>query len=256
MSCSFPPEIFDHITECLSGHSTALKACCLVSKSWVPRTRKYLFADIRFVGYRESTIQSWVEIFPDPSNSPARCTRDLRILEPLPQNESPWIRSFNRVEKLFVSAFNWGTSETSLVLLHGLSPTLKSFHLFHCSIPTPEIFNLVCSFPLLEDLTIRRRGAESDSDSDEWVAPSTSPKFTGTLHLIGQIFSTALLLLALPDGLHFTRIVLQCCVEDAGLVTDLVSRCSDTLESLCIDYRSSRAFHSALEVYHYLTAGA
>ena len=40
---SLPPEILDLIV----GHlcdKTALKTCCIVSKSWVPRNRAYLFA--------------------------------------------------------------------------------------------------------------------------------------------------------------------------------------------------------------------
>ena len=251
MSCSFPPEIFDLIIEYLYNDPTALKACCLVSRSWVPRTRKYLFADIRFHG-GNSTIRSWMETFPDPSNSPAHHTRHLRIREPLP-GKSAWIRSFHHVKKLLVSASDRGTGETSLVVLHGLSPTIRSFHLVHSSIPPSEIFNLICSFPLLEDLAIRCRKGKSNIDG--WVAPLTSPKFTGTLHLIEDIHSTALLLLALPGGLHFTKIVIQLSVGDAGSMTDLVSRCSDTLESLCVDYISLRAFPSVLEVYRYLTAG-
>ena len=252
MLCSFPPEIFDLIIEYLYDDPTALKACCLVSKSWVPRTRKCLFADIRFYGGK-STIRSWMDTFPDPSNSPAHHTRHLRIREPLP-GEAAWILSFHYIEKLMVSAPDRGTSKTSLVLLHGLSPTLRSLHLVHSSLPPSEIFNLICSFPLLEDLAIRRK--EGNSNSDGWVAPLTSPKFTGTLHLIEDIHSTALLLLALPGGLHFTKIVIQLSIGDAGSMTDLVSRCSDTLESLCVDYVSLRASPSVLEVNQCLTAGA
>ena len=241
MPCSLLPEIFDLIIEDLCDDPTSLKACCLVSKSWVPRTRTYLFAHIRFHGGR-STIRSWTETFPSSPSSPSHHTRDLRIYEPLP-DESTWIHSFNHVENLLVFAFGWGTSETSLVQLQRLSPTLKSLILIHPSISSTEIFNLVCSFPLLEDLTICRGEAESD-DSNEWVAPSTSPKFSGALHLIEEIRSTALLLLALPDGLHFTKIMVMCSTGDAGLLMDLVSRCSDTLEFLCIDYCTLSVFPS------------
>ena len=249
MSCFLPPEIFDLITEYLCNCPTALKACCLVSKSWVPRTKKHLFARIHF-GEGGSTIQSWVKAFPDPSNSPGHHTRDLGIYGP-PPGESTWIRSFHRIEKLSVFAFDSRTSETSLVQLHGLSPTLKSLYLIHFSIPTSEIFGLLCSFPLLVNFGLYHRGFESD-DSDLWVAPSTSPKFTGALHLFEVIRSTALLLLALPDGLHFTKIMVKCYAEDVGLLMSLVSKCSDTLESLCIDYCTPRAFHSAPDVCNIL----
>ena len=252
MSCSLPPEILDLIVGYLCDYPAALKTCCLVSKPWVPRTRKYLFAHVDFDAGR-FTIRSWVKAFPDLSNSPGHHTRDLRIYGPLPE-ENAWIHSFHNVEKLSVYALAWGTRETSLVVLHGLSPTLKSFYLIHSSIPSSKIFNLICSFPLLEDLMIRRKEAESKSNG--WVAPSTSPKLTGALYLIEEIRSTVLPLLALPDGLHFTKIMLTCTVGDAGLVMDLVSRCSETLEFLCIDYRPSSTFPSPLEVCSTLTFGS
>ncbi|KAF9789198.1 hypothetical protein BJ322DRAFT_1000595, partial [Thelephora terrestris] len=43
-----PPEILDLVTDNLSDEPSTLKACCLVSKSWVPRTRKHLFASVKF----------------------------------------------------------------------------------------------------------------------------------------------------------------------------------------------------------------
>jgi len=48
MSRSLPPEILDLIVDHLHDEPTALKACCLVSKSWVPRTWNHLFALVEF----------------------------------------------------------------------------------------------------------------------------------------------------------------------------------------------------------------
>ena len=51
------------------------------------------------------------------------------------------------------------------------------------------------------------------------------------------ISSTAYRLLELPNGLHFTKIVLGCYREaDFKSITDLVLECSDTLECLDINY--------------------
>ena len=52
----------------LHGQPTALKACCVVSKSWVPRTRKHLFARIEFHA-PTSPIEQWKNAFPDPPSS-------------------------------------------------------------------------------------------------------------------------------------------------------------------------------------------
>ena len=117
--------------------------------------------------------------------------------------------------------------KVSLFQLHGLAPTLRSLCLSHEFLPPLDVFNLVCSFPLLENVTLYRCGLQS---SDELVAPSTSPKVTGTLRLM------------------------NCPVEDAMSAMDLVSRCSDTLESFCVNNCSSSMFPSAPEVCRYLTA--
>ena len=186
------------------------------------------------------------------SKLPAQYTRDLTICEPL-NAESLWIRSFQRVGKLTVyTVWFKDSGEVSLVQLHGLSPSLQSLCLSHRSLPLSEVFTLACSFPLLQDLTVGRGGAENKSD--EWVSPSTSsPRFTGTLHLGGRIHSATRGLLDLPGGLRFKMVVLQCPVEDAKSAMDLVLRCSDTLESLFVTYSSLGMFPSSPEVCQCLT---
>ena len=91
-----------------------------------------------------------------------------------------------------------------------------------------------------------RLGTHDDIAADEWDAPLTSPKLTGTLQLGGEIRSILCRLLDLPSGLRFSKIIFGCRVEDAAFTRDLMVRCSDTLESLCIDRLSSGAFPSAL----------
>src|SRR6266540_1354321 len=73
----FPPEILDYILDFLHKEPETLKQCCLVSKSWVPRTRQYLFSDIGF--YSARTLKSWNNTFPDPTNSPAHHVSTLVI---------------------------------------------------------------------------------------------------------------------------------------------------------------------------------
>jgi len=80
---SLPPEILDLTVDHLHDEPIALKACCLVSKSWVPRTREHLFARVEFRG-TELPVERWKKNFPDPSNSPVHHTRTL--LHSLPSN--------------------------------------------------------------------------------------------------------------------------------------------------------------------------
>jgi hypothetical protein len=67
MSSSLPPEILDLIFDHLRDEPTTLKTCCIVSKSWIHRTRKHLFARVA----SKFHIKLWKKVFPDPSNSPA-----------------------------------------------------------------------------------------------------------------------------------------------------------------------------------------
>lgn len=235
---SLPPEILDLIVDHLHNEPIALKACCVVSKSWVPRSRRFIFARVEFDSVR-SSIGLWTKAFPDPPNSPAHFTRSLRIhsLGVVSANVCTWIRSFFHIEELVVNTFGWGGPYgISPVQLHGLSPTLKSLHLSRVSTPMSEILDLVCSFPLLEDLSLHSETPESHTE--RWTTPPISPKLTGSLLLNGENRSIIRGLLGLPDGLRFSSIRVGCYVDDADskMITELISKCSDTLESLYIGY--------------------
>jgi len=243
MSRSLPPEILDLTIDHLHDGPATLKACCLVSKSWIPRARQHLFTHAKF-DELVSPIESWMKAFPDPSRSPAHHTRTLtilglRLITAASTDVGRWIRAFHSVVILHLDTRGWGENwgndnRVSLLPFHGISPAVRSLHLESTLAPPSEIFSLMCSFPLLEDFVLVAFGPEDEAD--EWTAPSTSPRFTGTLGLsgmVGGVGPTARRLLDLPNGLHFTKIVLACVDEaDPKSATDLVSRCSDTLESL------------------------
>ena len=77
-----PLEPLDLIIDFLHGDPVALKSCCIVSKSWAPRARLYLFAHVVFHADPRTDlpqIRQWAKTFPDPSNSSARYTRSLMI---------------------------------------------------------------------------------------------------------------------------------------------------------------------------------
>jgi len=96
--------------------------------------------------------------------------------------------------------------------LCGLSPTLKSLHLTRAPATLTGVFELIYSFPLLEDLSLDPDAAAQDTDS--WDALSTSSKFTGTLLLV---------------KFHIEDVELK-------VVSDLVSSCSNTLQHLSVGY--------------------
>jgi len=246
MPSLLPPEMHDLIVDFLHDEPGALKACCLASKSWVHRTRQHLFANVKFSS--ESRVKLWEETFPDPLNSPARYTRSLSIrgsqLITFRGRGVPggWIRAFSGIVRLHADFVGYAGGTVPLVPLRGLSPTLKSLHMVYWVIPPlSEIFGLMCTFPLLEDISLVSPG--SNSEDGRWNIPLTSPRFTGRLGLdmVGGMRSVVRRLLELPSGLHFSKITMTYVDEDVESVMNLVSRCSDTLESLSIFYYGSGA---------------
>jgi len=250
MSRPLPPELLDLIIDHLRDQPTALRVCCLVSKSWVPWSRMHLFARVEFT---RTSIESWVKAFPDPQSSPARYTRTLAIRGPwLFTVECPavgrQIRAFpfHNVVHLTIGC-KYGSGRVSLVPFHGLSPTIRSLRLELNQVQPAEVFGLVCSFPLLEDLGLF--GFNYLGRVDGWPLPSTSPSLTGSLQLNaadGGISNIICRLWDLPNGPKFTKIQLSS-IDDETDVTSasyLVSSCSDTLESLEVSDYSPCGFPS------------
>ena len=139
-----PPELLDHIVDHLHDTQDALRNCCLVSKSWIPRTRKHLFADIAF--HTTESLQSWKAAFPNPSTSPAHYAKTLfigssEVVTVADADAGNWIRGFYRVVHLVVDgrAVYPDPDEPiiSLVLFHGLSVGL-----FVIALACPKVVRL------------------------------------------------------------------------------------------------------------------
>jgi hypothetical protein len=246
-----PPEMLDYVIDHLHDTRDALRNCCLVSKSWIPRTRKHLFADIKFPTVE--SLQSWKETFPDPSTSPARYANTLAIDYPqvvtAVDEASGWIRAFSRVEHLEVGTrivyLNFYQSAAPLVTFHGFSPFIKSLRVVVPHLSPSRISNLIISFPLLEDLAViiyREALVDNGDDSGEdgmstATQPSSPPIFTGSLelHLEGGMEPFARRLLFRQGGIHFRELTLTWVHdEDLSTTTTLVEECSHTLELLNI----------------------
>lgn len=124
MSCSrLPQEISDHIVDLLRSEPKALKNCCLVFKSWVPRARMHLFTEVAIL--TPNDLGAWKETFPDPVNSPAHYTRSLVIgwAEVIPAavvEEGRWVQAFSNVVRLRMG------EGTRALPLHSLPWTLTS----------------------------------------------------------------------------------------------------------------------------------
>jgi len=234
MSRHLPLEMLDLIIDQLHDEPTTLKSCCLVSKSWIPRTRRHLFASVAFdtVGH---PFTSWLKMFPNPLNSPARHIRSLSVhrlpaITTTDAGVASCIRTFHNVVRLRFTHLIPADYE-ALTLFNGFTHTVRSLCLASTFF---EVFDLVCSFPLLEDLALV--SLRSEGDTVRRIAPSTSPRLTGSLELstTSGIRSAVRRLLGLPGGIRFAKITVSCFESDFEPATDLVSRCSGTLEHLII----------------------
>lgn len=214
-----PQEIIDYIVDLLRNERGTLSQCCLVSKSWIPRTRKHLFGEINFTSPTDP--EEWMGMFPDPSNSPARYSHCLRIRcarDPIPEatKMGGWILSLTNVVRLVII----GT-----YLAPSLSPVLE----------------IICSLPLLKDLHITSPKIV-DSGHSVVFQPSTSPPLTGAfyIHMSRGVGHTMRALLDLPNGVHFQKITFTACLEeDFRWMAALVEACSGSLQY--IDLRSTRS---------------
>jgi len=243
-----PQEILEYIVDLLHDEPETLKSCCLVSKSWFPRTRKHLFVNIQVRS--AGNLGSWKKTFPDVANSPAYHTRTLfvgcpRLVVAADAEEGGWIQAFYRVTSLDLGSDNGyiRSSEVSLTPFRKFSSTLKSLRVCPILLPYPQLFDLVCSFPLLEDLTLAGHQLSFDGDGDthepQAIAPSASPPLTGSLDLyvLGGLGKIARQLLDLPNGLHFRKLMFSCDrKEDLRWVAKLVAGCSHTLGHLDVAY--------------------
>jgi hypothetical protein len=242
-----PPEMLDHTVDLLHDDPATLRRCCLVAKPWIPRTRKYLFANMVFRNIKD--VRLWKKIFPDPANSPAGYAKTLYIGSHIvadPEVDG-WIRGFSHVEHLKLYShgqrlFPGGLSP--FAPFHGFSPVIKSLTVVFAVLPPSWIFDLIISFPLIENLgvVVQERYAYNDDGSGEdemaiATQPSNPPTFTGSLllNLINGMGPFARRLLSLPGGIHCRDLTLAWAHDEDRLATmALVEECSHTLETLDI----------------------
>ena len=234
-----PPEILDYVANQLHDEPESLRNCSLVAKSWVPRARKHLFANIEFDSPWE--LQLWKKTFPNSSNSPAHYSCNLRVghVDVVADvAEGGWVRAFSRVVRLQLDTTRTPDGEEFLVPFHRFSPALKVLRVYAATFPS-WIFGLVFSFPLLQDLTLVCIDLSSGDDDHfqvpQVVAPAIPPAFTGSLKLrpAKSMAMAVPPLVNLPNGLRFQELNLSWrCEQDLWWTNELVSACRDTLESI------------------------
>ena len=119
-----------------------------------------------------------------------------------------------------------------------LAPSLKSLCVNSAVFPLSYVLALICSLPLLENLTVRAHNIDDRSNAG-MPTPVNSPALTGALELSvsGDVEAIPRSLLGLQGGLRFRKLRLSCCrAQRLTSVEELLTACSNTLESLDIEF--------------------
>ena len=169
--------------------------------------------------------------------------------------EGGWISTFSHVVSLVLNhGINPPTVpfKTSFAPFYQFSPTIKVLSVTTFLLSLPQVFNLIHSLPLIEDLDLS--GTDTVAHDNERYGPRivvsspVSPKLTGSLRifLFKGLAGTLRRLLDLPNGVHFRKIRLFWCkkVQDLQYLTELVVACSDTLEDLFVAGRLEGTVYS------------
>jgi hypothetical protein len=179
----------------------ALKSCCLVHRSWIPRSRLHLFQTVTLIGDRD--LRAWsrcfvsdvtfgrmsvagyvkkLEIHVPPDSSPL--TYEPEYL----QNYMDHFSRFNNVEFLVINGINllhFEAHDLQACFAH-FAPSLRCLHLDWAETASSLIpyFQLLAIFPNLESLSIdgfSRWGDEEQVATSDIVCP-----FRGYLKLLNS----------------------------------------------------------------------
>ena len=99
-----PQELIDQVIDLCSADKKTLKACSLISRAWVYRTRKHLFSTLKLTS---DSLVTWCEV----------------IAAPTPETEHPVPRTTSRPPASSSYGFSWLSSYViSLKLIPAYSP--------------------------------------------------------------------------------------------------------------------------------------
>ena len=231
-----PQDIIDEILDHLGAVSDywSLKSCALVSKSWVPSSRRHLFHTVLFtmVGVRR-----WVKALPVPEESPARHVRDLRFS----------IGDYHGAPEEFAEHILWFRNAETLTLLgRGVfqplwrpspwrfPPSITSLAVRVDTVTLLQIRDIMEQLPNLDDLLLSGSLLVVDGRRLPGAEPALMGRFGGKLRLSKGCPDDDVVdvLLEVPTGLHFADVQI-CGARECVLSTvRLAEACSMTLVKL------------------------
>jgi len=231
-------EIADHLASDSDFRSIrAIRACALVSRSWVQPFQRHHF---RVISFDSRSVDRWIKTFPVPEESPACHVRDLRVwievgsraLEKCAEY-TPW---FTNVEKLSL------LGDGGLPLLRGssfwrLPESVTTLAIDMGKITLVQVRGIMAQLPNLDNLILSAAESLSRVDTRELSGIGTvlQRSFRGRLVLYNGFVDEDVInmLLETPSGLRFTEVQIHCFTpERLPSAVRLTEACSRTLEKL------------------------
>ena len=240
---SFPPELVDVVIDQLYNDVNSLRTCALASSSWLPTSRYHLFNDVLFGD--EASILRWTQTFPAPSGIPSY-VENLHVscasLLDDASDVSLDISTFTRLKGLFIGGNEVTPTRYRRLLSRNYfqritllpSKSLRTFSLSFPVVPVSDVISVVRHFPRLDDLYLKVFAVLPSDDTVD-TKTEASPSLCGTLTLVSHLNYRPIIrnLLALPGGIHFTRLNLAVLRDDElPNLRELVDACSQTITSL------------------------
>jgi len=243
-----PQEIIDEILDHVGTDSDlkSLRACSLVSKSWVPSCRRYLFYTVFFTPIK---MAKWLKAFPVPEQSPTHHIKDLRFslggyYGPVGKffaDYSPW---FTNVEKMDLLGYG-GLSPSWMPPFGMLPQSVTSLTINAYYVTLVEIRDIMMQLSNLDNLSLSGPLAAVDRNTLLGVGTSLRGRFGGRLVLADGHANADVtnMLMDVPTGLHFTEVQIRATRQCHLSTVRLVEACGKTLVKLTYEISTHGKSH-------------
>jgi hypothetical protein len=235
-------KIIDEVSQC--GSTRNLRACCLVQKRWVGRSRKHLFNEVSL--YVTDHFKDWIKLIPFGPDGPYHHVRTLtyrqgttvlgpkQLLDLYPGH----FTSFTRLEslKIFNLSLRRFTSTSMQKAFGPIGLFVRTLVVKDVTLTLNSLLMFLVHFPRLETLYL---GDNLSVVPEKKKQPPDLPRLTGELVLVsmGSVHRPFILELSkLP--LRYSELDLEFRWDSGTLnaIAHLILTCSLTLEKLTLRY--------------------
>jgi hypothetical protein len=243
---NLPQELIDRIIDELAqfGSTCTLRACCLVQKRWVERSRRHLFKEISL--YAMDHFGSWIKLTPLGPDGPYHHVHSLtyrqgpavlgpkQLLDLYPGH----FTSFTRLETLqiFNLSLRRFTSTSMKKAFEPVGRCMRTLVVKDVVLTLNSLLMFLVHFPRLETLHL---GDNLTMVPEKQKEPPNLPSFTGELVLasMGSVHRPFVLELSkLPLRYSELDVEFRWTSEILNAISHLILTCSPTLEKLTLKY--------------------